>query len=283
MYLHNNVASAKRFAQSIAERLDTFIDTERESAPSALESITSSNACPLSLEHVSYTYPNSNKAALDDITISFERNTSYAVLGRSGAGKSTLANVIRGALPIAHGRFTIFGQVATMRTSNLSSIIGFIGQDPYLFNRTLRENLSLGVSSTDDAHLIAALESVGLGEKFSSLDDGLDTVIGETGIGFSGGETYRIALARVLIADVPIIIVDEPFSALDPETERDLIDTLLDSCKGRTLIVITHHLAEIERFDHVVFIEDSRIDLEGSPEELMRTSERFQTLIAFDR
>lgn len=265
------------------QRLDEFIDNASTTSLPELEPLTAKDARPLSLEQVSYTYPGSTKPALDNLTISFDPDTSYAILGRSGAGKSTLANVLRGALEISSGRFTIFGHSSTMRTADLSSTIGFIGQEPYLFNRSLRENLSLGASPIADDRLIEALESVGLGEKLASLDDGLDTITGETGIGFSGGEAHRIALARVLVANTPIVIVDEPFSALDPETEHDLLDTLLETCRNRTLIVITHHLAEIERFDRVIFIEDGKVDLAGTPESLMQTSDRFRALVAFDR
>jgi len=124
---------------------------------------------------------------------------------------------------------------------------------------------------------------VGLGQKLATLEKGLNTLVGETGVGFSGGEAHRIALARVLVTDAPVVLVDEPFSALDRETERDLLTALLDACANRTLIVITHHLAEIERFDRVIFIENGVVDLDGSPEQLKAQSPRFRKLLAFDR
>ena len=147
----------------------------------------------------------------------------------------------------------------------------------------MRENLTLGVLDASDNKLVQTLENVGLGEKFESLENGLDTIVGETGVGFSGGEAHRIALARALAADTAIVLVDEPFAALDPITETQLLDTLFTTCEGRTLVVITHHLAQIERFDRVVFIEDGRLDLDGSPAELMEASDRFRKLVEFDR
>ena len=127
------------------------------------------------------------------------------------------------------------------------------------------------------------LDRVGLADKVATLTAGLDTVIGETGTGFSGGEAHRIALARVLIADRPIIVVDEPFTALDPETESDLLDALLGAGESKTLVVITHHLAQIERFDRVLFVEDGSINLDGAPAELKAKSDRFASLLEFDR
>ena len=143
--------------------------------------------------------------------------------------------------------------------------------------------MNLGNWDIDDESLVETLELVGLAEKLSELPQGLDTVIGETGIGLSGGEAHRVALARVLLADTPLIIVDEPFSALDPKTEHELLSTMLDVCADRTLIVITHHLAEIDRFDRVILLEDGKLALDGSPAGLMRTNAHFRELVQFDR
>ena len=181
------------------------------------------------------------------------------------------------------GRIAIGGNEMHARSFDVSGTIGYLSQDPYLFNKTLRANLALARPDAGDDELVSILRKVGLSSRFDALPDGLDTVIGETGTGFSGGEAHRIALARALVADVRILIVDEPFSALDPTTESQLIDTLLETCRDRTLVVITHHLAQIERFDRVVFIEGGRVTLDGSPAELAQTSDRFRDLIEFDR
>jgi ATP-binding cassette subfamily C protein CydC len=161
--------------------------------------------------------------------------------------------------------------------------IGYMGQNPYLFNRSLRDNLTLGILEATDEELRGILHSVGLASKLDSLKEGLDTIVGETGTGFSGGEAHRIALARVLVADAPIIIVDEPFSALDPVTEASLLETLFEVGSRRTLVVITHHLAEIHRFDRVVFIEDGTVALDGAPDELVEQSAFYRMLLEFDR
>ena len=222
-------------------------------------------------ENVTYVYPHSESPVLDGFSLVLRRGEKTAILGKSGSGKSTFANMARGSISPCAG---------TVRTAGR---IGYLGQSPYLFNRSLRENLTLGILEAKDEELMEALASVGLREKVESLEGGLDTIVGETGVGFSGGEAHRIALARVLVADYPIVIVDEPFAALDPETEQALLDTLFETCANRTLLVITHHLAQIERFDRVVFVEDGRVDLDDSPAHLMETSPRFRMLVEFDR
>ena len=225
----------------------------------------------ISLVDIAYSYPGSSRPALEDVTLEIKRGSSVAILGRSGSGKSTLAELMRQTIEPSTGRISVAGS------------IGYLGQTPYLFNRSLRANLALGNAQASDDELAAALDAVGLDDKLESLENGLDTVIGETGIGFSGGEAHRIALARVLVADAPIIVVDEPFAALDPETENDLLDSLFNATEDRTLVVITHHLAQIERFDRVIFIENGRIDLDGAPADLMRANARFRKLVEFDR
>ena len=230
-----------------------------------------SGGCSILVENVSYTYPGARRPALDNLTLRIAQGSKVAMLGRSGSGKSTLADIMRGALEPSAG------------FSATNATVGYLGQTPYLFNRSLRENLTLNAADVDDQTLLAALAGVGLGGKVESLSSGLDTVIGETGTGFSGGEAHRIALARVIAADAPIVIVDEPFAALDPQTESDLLDALFETCAERTLVVITHHLAQIERFDRVVFVEDGEVELDGSPADLMRDDAQFSKLVAFDR
>jgi len=266
------------------ERLDGYLapGTQRGQSPtrrrpSPLRHVPNA----VELREVVYAYPNSPRPAIDGLSLSVHWGQSVAILGRSGAGKSTLANVLCGVLSPDGGSVGLCGE-AVEPGADFSHIVGFVGQTPYLFNRTLRDNLTLGVLDATDGQLLKALRDVGLGEKLRALENGLDTVVGETGVGFSGGEAHRIAIARVLVANTPIVVVDEPFSALDPETERDLLDTLLAACAGRTLIVITHHLAQIDRFDRVIFIENGCIDLDGSPSELVKTTSRFRELIQFD-
>ncbi len=265
------VSQAPVHEDSIA-RLDEYVSDKPQPSPtSEMPGSGHCNQGTLIFDHVSYTYPSADKPALDDLTLTVEAGSSVALLGRSGSGKSTFAEIARGALTPTSGAIDVGGA------------IGFLGQTPYLFNRSLRENLTLGVLDASDDKLVQMLENVGLGKKFESLENGLDTIVGETGVGFSGGEAHRIALARVLAADTAIVLVDEPFAALDPITENQLLDTLFTTCEERTLVVITHHLARIERFDRVVFIEDGRLDLDGSPAELMEASDRFRKLVEFDR
>ncbi len=259
-------------------------------SPERCDALDELGAPAICISGISYAYPQATSPTIRNVSLSIPAGQSVAVLGPSGAGKSTLAQLVRGTLKPQEGSVTVLGNPdnadshAIDETAHSKSLsVGYLGQTPYLFNRTLRENLALGRKEASDELLKDVLASVGLGEKLDSLPDGLDTIVGETGTGFSGGESHRIALARVLVANTPIVLVDEPFSALDVETERDLLDTLIETCADKTLVVITHHLARIERFDRVVFLTNGHVSLDGSPVALKKSSPYFDQLLSFDR
>lgn len=236
----------------------------------------------LDFDDVSFAYPG-QPLLLRGVSLHVEPGEKLAVLGPSGAGKSTLLSLARGDLSPTAGRVTLGGADTAALGDAICSQLGLIQQSTYLFNRSLFANLSLGDRSITRDAAAAALQAVGLGPLLASLPKGLDTMVSEAGHNFSGGERHRIALARVLLKDTPVVLLDEPTVALDPLTEHALLEDLFTVLEGRSVVMVTHHLAGIERMDRVVFIEDGRIALEGSPAELARSSARFQQLLAFDR
>lgn len=246
----------------------------------AAETDKDGNDAAIEITHATFRYPDSRSAAIDDLSLIIPTGQKIAILGRSGAGKSTLAALMRASLAPDAGLIRIDGTNAQGMV-NPAKTVGFVPQDPYIFSRTLRENLALGNRDATDEALVAALEAVGLGQLLA-LPGGLDAPLGEMGTGLSGGQAHRVALARALVADTPIVILDEPFTALDTKTECALIDTLLEAFADKTLIVITHHLMRIARFDRVVFVNEGRISLDGTPQGLARENDGFQRLLAFD-
>ena len=237
----------------------------------------------LKVDNVSFSYPDSPRLVLDGISLHVPSGQKIAILGRSGSGKSTLAGLLRGDLEPSCGTVRIGGVDTSQIVEDMPRYVGVVAQQAYLFNRTLRENLTLGAPDADDEEVWQALEDVELAEMARALPQGLDTMVDEAGMRFSGGERHRIALARVLLSQVPIVVLDEPTVGLDPATERALMGTLMRTLEGKTLVMITHHLLGIEAFDRVVFIEDGKLELDGSPAQLMQESEHFRQLLAFDR
>ena len=162
-------------------------------------------------------------------------------------------------------------------------MFGVCQQATYLFNDTLRNNLLIAKPQATDEELERALERVGLKRLLARLPKGLDTLLDEAGLRFSGGERHRVALARILLQDAPIVILDEPTVSLDPRTEHEVLDTMFEVLEGKTVILITHHLQGVSDMDRVLFLESGRIALDGAPEELERNNQHYQTLLELEQ
>ncbi|WP_159591894.1 thiol reductant ABC exporter subunit CydC [Streptococcus halichoeri] len=241
-------------------------------------------AAPYDLEvtSVSFAYDKQSREVLKDLSLTIPQGQKLAILGKSGSGKSTLASLLRGDLQPDQGLITLSGLAVSDLSESIADVIGVIQQDPYLFHTTIENNLRIGNPSATPEAMWRALEQVGLKEMVSQLPAGLATMVDEAGLRFSGGERHRLALARILLQDTPIVLLDEPTVGLDPITEMALIDTFLKTLEGKTLIWITHHLKGIEAVDRVLFLEDGVLELDGSPTELSKISARYRRLKAVD-
>ncbi len=234
------------------------------------------------LEGVTFAYAAGATPVVSNLTIEIPAGQRVAVLGRSGAGKSTLAALIRGEQTPMRGSVRVGGAEASAWGDSFSRLVGVIHQKPHLFNQTLRDNLLIGRLDATDEELKEVLSKVGLGDLLDRLPLGLDTMVDESGRRFSGGERHRIALARILLARVPVVILDEPFCGLDPATEQGLIDSILEALEGSTIIMITHHLQGVARMDRAVFLENGAVVIDGAPCDLARENPRYAQLLSFD-
>lgn len=243
----------------------------------------------LRVDDVAFAYPGTERRVIDGLTLHIEPGQHVAVLGRSGSGKSTLASLVRGDLRPDEGSVTLGGVPTAELGDAAARYFGVIQQRTYLFNTTLRDNLRIGDPHAADEDIARVLERVGLGPLLARLPEGLDTLVDEEGLRFSGGERHRIALARVLLQDAPVAILDEPTVGLDPRTERAVLDTFLEALADKTLIMITHHLPGVAGMDRVVFLEDGRVKRDGTvlmdapPVQLAQESPHYRRLLAFDR
>ncbi|MFS7401996.1 thiol reductant ABC exporter subunit CydC [Carnobacterium maltaromaticum] len=237
----------------------------------------------LLIDDVCFSYEQDQKQILENVTLRIPKGKKIAILGKSGAGKSTLGKLIRGDLKPQQGR-VLLNNVSTYQLQDtVANWIGVINQNPYLFNTTVLNNVRLGNINATDEEVIAALYQVGLGEMLAALPDGFNTIVEEAGGRFSGGERQRLALARILLQDAPIVLLDEPTVGLDPITEQVLLDVLFNVLSDKTIIWITHHLQGVDQMDQVVFIESGKIEIEGTPKELLANNKRYQTLYHLDR
>ena len=236
----------------------------------------------LVLEHVTYYYEGSKLAALKNINLSISQGEKIAILGKSGAGKSTLIEMLVGALTPTIGKVTLGNQSPEKYGEQIFDLVSILNQKPYLFSTTVENNIRLGKPDATDAEIREVIQKVKLDKYIYSLPKGLQTQMQESGERFSGGERQRIALARILLKNTPIVILDEPTVGLDPITERDLLNTMFESLAGKTIILITHHLVLLEKMEKIIFLENGEIIMEGTHDELLQTNERYRKLYNMD-
>jgi len=235
------------------------------------------NRCELEILRASFGYEK-DRLIIDNLTFSMKEGEKVALLGPSGGGKSTLIKLIIGDLLPLTGSVTINGFPAYYMGENTSKVVSVLNQDPYLFNTTVKNNIRLGCSKASDQDVYWAAKQVKLHEFILSLPEGYDTIMDEAGTRFSGGERHRIALARILLQKAPLVILDEPTIGLDPQTEKDLLDTIFEALKDKSVLWISHHLAFIEKADRVTFLDQGKLVLEGKHEDLMKENTRYHSL-----
>jgi ATP-binding cassette subfamily B protein/subfamily B ATP-binding cassette protein MsbA len=202
-----------------------------------------------------------------------------AVVGLTGAGKSTLLSLIPRFFDPWSGTVSIDGHdVRHLKLEDLRRNIAIVLQEPFLLPVTVAENIAYSRPGAARDDIIAAAQVAAAHDFIMRLPDGYDTVIGERGASLSGGERQRLSIARALLKDAPIVILDEPTSAIDIETEAEIIGSLERLIEGRTTFVIAHRLSTVRRADHVVVMEDGRIVEEGPPDKLLAKEGMFRRL-----
>lgn len=237
----------------------------------------------LSIKQLSFQYPDGDRKVVDHISMTIHPGEKVALLGPSGTGKSTLLKLMVGDLTPEDGSVEINGQNILSLQDVRSSLFGILDQQPYLFDTTVMNNVRLGNTNASDDAVKDAIAAVGLKDLIESLPAQYNTEVQEAGQRFSGGERQRLSLARILLQDAPIIILDEPTVSLDPITEKKLLDKVFELLHDKTIIWVTHHLAGIAHVDQVRFLEHGNFDMQGTPQELYKQEARFRQLYDLDR
>ncbi|MFM9612599.1 thiol reductant ABC exporter subunit CydD [Streptomyces niveiscabiei] len=224
---------------------------------------------PLTLKGLTARYDGQGRAALAGVDLTLTEGRRVAVVGPSGSGKTTLAQALLRFLDAESGTYTLGGVDAYgLDGDDVRGLVGLCAQDAHLFDSTVRENLLLARKGADEGELREALRRARLLEWADALPDGLDTLVGEHGAKLSGGQRQRLALARALLADFPVLVLDEPAEHLDLPTADALTADLLAATEGRTTLLITHRLAGLEAVDEVVVLDEGRVVQRGSYAEL---------------
>lgn len=260
----------------IFEYLDLPVDIEERPTARALEDVRGD----VTLQNVCFRYAPEAPWTLQDISAEIPAGTRTALVGETGSGKTTLAYLVARLYEPQQGSVCIDGvNIRDVTLQSLAGTVGLVSQETYLFHSSIRENLRFACPEASDEQIEDAARAAQIHELISSLPEGYDTPVGERGYRFSGGEKQRIAIARTVLRNPPVLILDEATSALDTETERAVQVALDDLSRGRTTIAIAHRLSTIRNADQILVLDDGRIVERGTHEELLDLGGRYAALL----
>jgi ATP-binding cassette subfamily B protein len=273
-----DVQSSLALFERVFDYLDEPIEIrERPSAPHIPASEVQGE---VTFEGVGFRYGADGDWTLRDIDLAVPAGTTLALVGETGAGKTTLAYLLARLYDPQEGAVRIDGiDVRELSLQSLAGIVGVVSQETYLFHASVRENLRFARSDATDAEIEAAAKAAQIHELVASLPEGYDTVVGERGYRFSGGEKQRIAIARAVLRNPPVLILDEATSALDAHTERAVQEALDRLAAGRTVIAIAHRLSTVRRAEQIAVLEGGRVSELGRHEELLGLGDRYASMV----
>jgi ATP-binding cassette subfamily B protein len=261
----------------IFEYLDLPVDIVERPGARALEQVRGD----VRLDDVWFRYAARSPWTLEQVSAEIPAGTRTALVGETGSGKTTLAYLVARLYEPERGCASIDGvDIRDLRLSSLAATVGLVSQETYLFHASIRENLRFACPEASDEEIEDAARAAQIHALISSLPDGYDTPVGERGYRFSGGEKQRMAIARTVLRNPPVLILDEATSALDNETERAVQHALDDLARGRTTIAIAHRLSTIRDADQILVLDSGRIIERGTYDELVDLGGRYAALLS---
>jgi ATP-binding cassette subfamily B multidrug efflux pump len=256
-------ASLDRVHETLAYKPDVPEPVEMETTPVE-------TPAKIEFKNVTFRYPSSSSDNLRGVSFALEQGGTLGIAGRTGSGKTTLIKQLLREYPPAQGAISISGvPIERIEMDRLKTWYGYVPQEPFLFSRTVKNNILFGNGASEEG-LERALTEAAFSKDLSYLPNGLETLVGEKGVALSGGQKQRVSIARALIANPPILILDDAMSAVDARTEAEIITNIRSSRAGKTTLITTHRLSAIRHADWILVLDEGRIEEQGTHEQLMQ-------------
>lgn len=271
------VSSMVQEAEASQKRINEFLHITPEIVSPTQEATPVLGS--ITFDDVTFTYPDTNITALRNVSFSVEKGRTLAILGKTGSGKSTVLSLISRLYDVQSGRIDIDHKPITQfNLQDLRQAVGVVPQDAFLFSDSIRNNIKFGREEATDAEVIDAAQKAVVHDNIIRFKQGYDTVLGERGITLSGGQKQRVSIARALIKDPEILLLDDCLSAVDTETEEAILSNLLAFAQNKTTIIVSHRVSSAKNADHILILDNGRIVEQGTHNQLIAQQGYYQAL-----
>ena len=278
--LIEKTSRGKASLNRISELLDAPIDVVDRPGAKTLENARGQ----IEFRHLTFRYPDGEYDVLRDVSFTIEPGESVGIVGKTGSGKTTVVDLILRTYNVPDGTLFIDGQdVNSLTIHSVREACAYVPQDNFLFSDTISSNIAFGLSDVDPASVEAAARLANVHDNIAGFKEGYSTILGERGVTISGGQKQRISIARALLKDAPILILDDSVSAVDTKTEKVILENLHTSRAGKTTLLIAHRISTVEGLDKIIYLEDGVVEAVGSHEKLYAECESYRHMVDLQR
>lgn len=271
------ISSMVQEAEASQKRINEFLKTQpdienKNPGHSEIEG-------EIAFQNVTFTYEDTNITALKNISFRVGKGETLAILGRTGSGKSTVLSLISRLYDVHEGEITVDGRnVEDLNLNDLRNSIGFVPQDAFLFSDSIKNNIKFGNEDATDDEVITVAKKAVVHNNIIGFNKQYETILGERGITLSGGQKQRVSIARAMIKDAPVLLLDDCLSAVDTETEEAILNNLMEFCRNKTTIIVSHRVSSAKNADRIIILEDGEIIQQGTHNQLVSEAGYYKEL-----